>query len=206
MTPRRRRGASPLSPPALAVLDPAAAALARRGAGLESFRMCFASAAVHYVGIIVSIVEVYPCRRNGGYWTACLSPLADFPHRCRVISHRVTLHACVCPVLLLMAASSFSSVARSAVGWSPSPESLHLAAPLIFRSSWRPRTCLSLWKGDGKSFSAIIFPRGICSFLLSQFTCNLTQRLICSCDFAEESSTGRYLCEFHLLSASGLLK
>lgn len=60
------------------------------------------------------------------------------------------------------------------MGRSASPELLHLAAPLILRSSWCPRRCLSLCKGDRKSFEVIIFPGGTCSFLLSQFTCDLT--------------------------------
>lgn len=42
-----------------------------------------------------------------------------------------------------------------------------------------PRTCLSLCKGDGKSFSSHYLPPGICSFRLSHLTCALTLRLSC---------------------------
>lgn len=69
--------------------------------------------------------------------TFCSSPLADSAHCCHVIFLLMTLDACVCP-LILMAALSSSSVARSTTGWSPSLESLHLAASLIFRSSCAP--------------------------------------------------------------------
>lgn len=89
--------------------------------------------------------------------TFCLSPLAHSAHCCHVIFLLMTLDACVCP-LLLMAALSSSSVVRSTTGWSPSLESLHLAASLIFPQQLCPRTCLSLCKGDGKSFLSHYLP------------------------------------------------
>lgn len=88
--------------------------------------------------------------------TFSLSPLADFAHCCHVILHLMTLNACVCPILP-MAALSSSSVVRSTIGWSPSPESLHLAAPLIFHSSCAPvpvSLCVRRWKVIFKSLSS----------------------------------------------------
>lgn len=77
--------------------------------------------------------------------TVGLSSLADFAHCCQIILRLVTLDARLCLVLLLMAALSSSNMARSITGWSPSPESLHLAAPLIFQSSCAP-VPVCLWE------------------------------------------------------------
>lgn len=89
--------------------------------------------------------------------TFSLSPPVDFAHCCHVILLSMTLDACVCPVLLLMAALSPSSVLRSTTGWSPSPESLHLAAPLIFHSGCAPvpvSLCVKEMESHFKSLSS----------------------------------------------------